>query len=348
MSAWEREKRDKGKGKSKKDPLISVFSRINIEKGDLPKTAYYYPKKLSMNREIFPVTEINENLGYNKLWSSFIKEIEKMRKITEFSLYFNTLYFILQKYTWAIPSATYVDILDISLFEHLKTTCAIASCLTYVEDERIDLLIKALYKKWKIEETLRKEGLKGKELFYKTDEEFRKRANDNEKKIIKEKFFILIGGDISGIQDFIYSISSKGAAKSLKGRSFYLQILTEVIAKYVLKRLELPITNLLYVGEDHFFILAPKSLEDKFYDVKKKVGDILIEYHKGDLYLFLEKVEKIERSCKAYREWDLFNHEKAFELKEGLANHNKEFLGKLLHSKEDEYCGPNCQCREEI
>ena len=34
---------------------------------------------------------------------------------------------------------------------------------------------------------------------------------------------LFIGGDLSGIQNFLYNISSKKAAVSLKGRSFYLQ-----------------------------------------------------------------------------------------------------------------------------
>lgn len=39
---------------------------------------------------------------------------------------------------------------------------------------------------------------------------------------------ILVKGDISGIQDFIFNVKSKGAAQELKGRSFFLKILLEV------------------------------------------------------------------------------------------------------------------------
>ena len=34
---------------------------------------------------------------------------------------------------------------------------------------------------------------------------------------------LFVGGDLSGIQKFLYNISSKKAAVSLKGRSYYLQ-----------------------------------------------------------------------------------------------------------------------------
>jgi CRISPR-associated protein Csm1 len=35
----------------------------------------------------------------------------------------------------------------------------------------------------------------------------------------------LVCGDFSGIQDFIYNIVSAGAARGLRGRSFYIQLL---------------------------------------------------------------------------------------------------------------------------
>ncbi len=45
---------------------------------------------------------------------------------------------------------------------------------------------------------------------------------------------VLIKGDISGIQDFIFNVKSDGAAKSLKGRSFFIKILTEITIQYLL------------------------------------------------------------------------------------------------------------------
>jgi CRISPR-associated protein Csm1 len=56
---------------------------------------------------------------------------------------------------------------------------------------------------------------------------------------------LLVGGDISGVQDFIYPIVASRATSALRGRSFYLQLLTEAIARFVLRELDLPITNLI-------------------------------------------------------------------------------------------------------
>ena len=68
--------------------------------------------------------------------------------------------------------------------------------------------------------------------------------------------FKLISGDISGIQNFIYTIPSKGALKSLRGRSFYLEILMEQIVDELLDALQLTRANLIYNGGGHFLYIG--------------------------------------------------------------------------------------------
>lgn len=94
---------------------------------------------------------------------------------------------------------------------------------------------------------------------------------------------LLVGGDISGVQDWLFSFSSSGAAKTLRGRSFYLQLLGEVIALFVLKELDLPIANLLYVGGGNFYLLAPPSYEERLTDLQKMISRKLLVMHGGDL-----------------------------------------------------------------
>ena len=45
---------------------------------------------------------------------------------------------------------------------------------------------------------------------------------------------LFVGGDLSGIQKFIYNITSKRAMVSLKGRSHYLKIKTEEVYDAIL------------------------------------------------------------------------------------------------------------------
>ncbi|WAA09841.1 type III-A CRISPR-associated protein Cas10/Csm1 [Fervidibacillus albus] len=102
--------------------------------------------------------------------------------------------------------------------------------------------------------------------------------------------FILIQGDVSGIQSFIFNIPSKGAAKSLKGRSVYVSLLSEVIARYILRELSLPFSNLLYNGGGNFFILAPYESKTQFEQARLRVLKTLMKVHKGEIYFALESV----------------------------------------------------------
>ncbi|MFZ5819554.1 MAG: type III-A CRISPR-associated protein Cas10/Csm1 [Chloroflexota bacterium] len=98
---------------------------------------------------------------------------------------------------------------------------------------------------------------------------------------------LLVGGDFSGIQDFIYTIRAKGAARTLRGRSFYLQLLTEAALRFTLRELELPYTNVIYSGGGHFFLLAPCSKQARLEGIQEKITSLLADYHGTSLYLAL-------------------------------------------------------------
>ncbi len=85
----------------------------------------------------------------------------------------------------------------------------------------------------------------------------------------------------------IYTITARGAAKGLRGRSFYLEALTEAVARYVLRRLDLPITNLIYAGGGHFYLLAPGGAEADLEAVRAEISRTLLAHHGGALYLAL-------------------------------------------------------------
>jgi len=69
----------------------------------------------------------------------------------------------------------------------------------------------------------------------------------------------LIAGDLSGIQNFIYTISSDGALKSLRARSFYLELVAEEIVQQLLEKLHLPRTSVIYSGGGNLYLLAPAT-----------------------------------------------------------------------------------------
>lgn len=107
--------------------------------------------------------------------------------------------------------------------------------------------------------------------------------------------FTLIGGDIPGIQEFVYTITSKGAAKGLRGRSFFIQLLGEAVIQRILKELDLHQANVIYSAGGNFMILAPnleqvrngEPVEDKLRKLRTDIERSLLSEFHGDLALSL-------------------------------------------------------------
>lgn len=74
--------------------------------------------------------------------------------------------------------------------------------------------------------------------------------------------FLLVGGDLSGIQTFLYDIISKNASKLLKGRSFYLQLLIDSILDELLQALGLSSLHVVYASGGGFFLLVPNTRDN--------------------------------------------------------------------------------------
>jgi CRISPR-associated protein Csm1 len=68
---------------------------------------------------------------------------------------------------------------------------------------------------------------------------------------------MLIKVDISGIQPYIFDTESKGAAKSLKSRSFRVQAMGFLVADFLASRLDISPASILYQGGGTLLMLAP-------------------------------------------------------------------------------------------
>lgn len=70
---------------------------------------------------------------------------------------------------------------------------------------------------------------------------------------------MLIIGDLSGIQDYLFDIASEGGQQSrrLRARSFYIQLVAECLALRMLEVAECVKENLLFCGAGKFLINAP-------------------------------------------------------------------------------------------
>ena len=229
--------------------LVSIFSEIDkISKiGNFSGNWYYKIDKLhNTSSVIVPVNEKDLSSikqDYNFVFEEFIKDLSKI----SFNNFFNYVYSLqglMEEYFWAVPSITINQINDISLYDHLITTTAIAA---------------ALYKY-----------------------HFEKNTLDNEKSIKddSEKKFLIVSGDITGIQNFIFNINSinpRGLSKELRGRSFFISLLGSIISLKILKELDLPYTNKIIDAGGKFIILAPntdstiKKLNNVYDQIMKEV-----------------------------------------------------------------------------
>lgn len=234
----------------KKRRMVPVFEGIHNEKQTY---SWKLPvNELSLDREkYFPKDDKLPDPDYLSLWNKFVEEFKRLPRhsITVFS---ESLLYLLEKYTVTIPSSTQ-HLPDVSLYDHSKTTAALAVAIYdfYIEQGRLP-----------------------------------------EKKSKEEKPVLLIGADISGIQKFIYDIISKNAAKNLKGRSFFLQLMTDSIIRKLLKELKLFSANVVYSSGGGFFIIAPNTefVRDKLKEFEGKLLDKLFEHYKLKLYVAMDAV----------------------------------------------------------
>jgi CRISPR-associated protein Csm1 len=99
----------------------------------------------------------------------------------------------------------------------------------------------------------------------------------------------LVAGDLSGIQKFIYTISSDGALKSLRARSFYLELVAEEIVQQLLEKLDLPRTSVIYAGGGNLYLLAPKTdqTEKQIQEVKTYFNEWLYDKFQSKIFLAL-------------------------------------------------------------
>lgn len=123
---------------------------------------------------------------------------------------------------------------DLSLFDRRRTAAAFGSCLSeYLLDQ--------------------------------------KKSAVQEAALRKEETFLLYTAGFSGIQKFIYTVSTDGALKSLRSRSFFLELLMEHYVDELLAACHLSRVNLLFHGGGQCHLLLPNT---------KGVKEILEEWNR--------------------------------------------------------------------
>ena len=95
----------------------------------------------------------------------------------------------------------------------------------------------------------------------------------------------LAGGSISGIQTYLYDIISKRANKLLKGRSFYIQLLSDSLADALLESFGLSPCHIIYSSGGGFYIIMPdiENIEDRFQDFTTTITEKIYAQHGTNL-----------------------------------------------------------------
>lgn len=249
---------------------LILFEQIRLaddKKQPPQKYAYRYPLKPLSPASIFPVlasqyethSDKQAQSEYLKLWQAFVEALRQMPKSHRhnWSLWLDHFETAWGVYTQAIPSATAFNIRpDVSLYDHSRVTAALATALWRYHHERKE-----------------------------TDETSRKALSDQGQSWAENKF-LLIQGDFFGIQDFIFANggeTNKRAAKLLRGRSFYVSLLTECAALKVLDALDLPATSQVINAAGKFMIVAANTdqTKTKLQRVQQEMDQWFLEHSFG-------------------------------------------------------------------
>ena len=204
--------------------------------------------------------------AYKNLWDQWVEGLGKIplshREAWPLWLdHFDSLYLT---FTHAIPSATamkkpgggFMAIpSDVSLYDHSKATAALAVALWRHHDAHGTLETSFSAQDWKWHDSATAE-------------------------------FLLIQGDFFGIQDFIFSgggESTKKASKLLRGRSFFVSLLTELAALKVLDAFDLPAVSQITNAAGKFLIVAPNlpDAEQRVQRVREELDQWFLQHTFG-------------------------------------------------------------------
>ena len=240
------------------DNISAGMDRKN--EGDEAERAYF-DKQVKLRKVFNIVGGRNDDNTIGRVDYNEVRELLKkhLAQINISSSEVNSLLHLLEATCSNIPSSTNrSELVDVSLYDHAKTTAGIAACLyDYLESKGVKNYRQELFSK------------------------------ETSARYYDEEMFLLVSCDMSGIQDFIYTISGAGALKQLRARSLYLEIMMEHVVDELLDCLFLSRANLLYVGGGHAYLLLPNTAQtvlalEKF---QRELNQWFLKHYSTDLYM---------------------------------------------------------------
>ena len=255
-SGFEREEFEKYNASEDKTPAglnhyssrqLTLFEQIRLE-GEQRHTrrdpGYRYRLDPLSPLALFPVQARGYESGdkeaaqeeYRSLWDAFTASLDAIPRSHRgnWPLWLDHFDSAWACYTQAIPAATAFNLRpEVSLYDHSRTTAALATAIWRYHQDRGD-----------------------------DTQAVRARLSDFQRPDWDEEKLLLIQGDFFGIQEFIFATggeTQRRAAKLLRGRSFYVSLLTECAALRILDELALPPTSQVINAAGKFLIVAPNT-----------------------------------------------------------------------------------------
>lgn len=255
----------------KKTRMLPLFEQLNqSSKQDAEEFTYEYPLKRLSPSGIFPEkkTKIDTREAeaeYAELFDQFVRDLHSLRSRNEnLRLWFEHFENLMMMYASCIPAARVGRVVhDVSLYDHSRLTAAFAA---------------ALYVYHVSTESLNMASL--------SDEE--------------EEKFLMVSGNFYGIQAFIFSSHAdtrKYRAKMLRGRSFYVSLLTEIAADRLCVELGIPHICVIFDAAGKFTVLGPNTEAARagVEKVKEQVNDWLLQISFGEVTMGLSVIPAAQR-----------------------------------------------------
>lgn len=256
----DRKQGEEAEGDYKTARLLSIFEQVDLrgerDSAELGKGRYHRLEPLSQASAPVSLEQARET-GYSELFGQFQEGLKDLPLDLGAGAYMGGLVSLLEEFTWCIPSSTYKSLPDISLYDHSLTTAALTQAL----------LLHA-----------RQTGIRPGE-----------QADSAEK-------FLLVGGDLSGIQSYIFDLDrshGSGVAKLFRARSFYLQALSRGVILALCERIGLSTLCRVMDAGGRFLLLLP-NLDS----VRKELGDF-------DLALQREMFERFGGRLSLNLDWSV-------------------------------------------
>lgn len=239
-------------------PLQSVFNVLNGNHQEY----YYAPGDINLGDIRYP-SEQKE-----KFSQSFYTEIRQrltanLRGLKLEREYLDSLLTVMEANLSYIPSSTSkAELSDISLFDHVRLTAALAVCIyDYLKEK------------------------------YPEDTGFRERLFRTDG-FYDEKAFTLWTFELTGTERFISMSGRQNVLKNMRARAFYTEMIMEHLIDRTLDELGLSRANLLYSGGNRCYLLLPNTEETRKIIEEKILDDTwFIRNFRDDLHVLGTYVE---------------------------------------------------------